>query len=158
LSTIIWRISKAKYAQTAFDGEGARLWGGRWNSRGRSVVYTSANSSLATLESLVHLGVKDSKVPYVLIRAEIPEQVAIQLITEDRLPENWREDPSPISLAEIGDKWLDSTETAVLALPSAINPHENNYLINPLHPDFQKIIIFEPQPYKFDLRLFQKRD
>lgn len=155
MSTIIWRISKTKYAQTAFDGEGAKLWGGRWNSKGRSVVYTSANSSLATLEALVHLGVKDSKIPYVLIKAEIPEQVPIKLITEDSLPENWREDISPISLTEIGYKWLDSLETAVLALPSAINPHENNYLINPLHPDFPKIIIFAPLPYKFDLRLFQ---
>jgi RES domain-containing protein len=155
LSTIIWRISKEKYAQTAFNGEGARLWGGRWNSKGRIVVYTAANSSLAILETFVHLGVKDSKVPHVLIKAAIPEQVAIELIVQDQLPANWQEDPAPISLAALGDEWLNSQRTAVLALPSAINPYDNNYLINPLHPDFQKIIIFQAQPYKFDLRLFQ---
>jgi RES domain-containing protein len=149
----IWRISQQKYEQPPFNGEGSRLWGGRWNSKGRNVVYTSANLSLATLETFVHLGVSDINIPRIYIRAEIPESVAIESIAQDSLPSDWQADPAPLSLTKIGDEWFDSGRTAILAVPSVLISIENNYLLNPSHPDFQQIIIYPAKSYEFDRRM-----
>jgi RES domain-containing protein len=73
LSTVkTWRICAPRYADTAYSGEGARI-GGRWNSKGRAVVYASESISLAVLEQLVH--VEDPAVlgAFVVISASLDE-------------------------------------------------------------------------------------
>jgi RES domain-containing protein len=129
LSHYLWRISKRKSATTAFNGEGARRFGGRWNSKGRSVVYTSATLSLAALETFVHMEISDASNLFVCIRAEIPSEISMDKIELSQLPPNWRNLPAPKALSEVGDKWFDEGQTAILAVPSAVIPVENNYLI-----------------------------
>ena len=141
-----WSIVKTKHASTAFDGEGARLYGGRWNSRGIRVVYVSSSLSLASLESLVHLTPPVS-FKYVAIPVEFEE---IPLAT---LPTEWRDEPPPPSAKAIGDIWVSQARSAVLELPSVIIPDEINFLLNPSHPDFRKIVIGKPEAFSFDPRL-----
>lgn len=144
-----WRIVKEKHVASAFDGEGARLYGGRWNSIGTRVVYTSGSKALAALEFLVHLN------PPVLFKL-----VAIPIAFEDalvekvaKLPAGWTQHPPPPATQHIGDLWVNKARSAVLELPSVIIPDEPNYLINPTHPDFPKITIGKPTPFSFDPRL-----
>ncbi|MCB1087369.1 MAG: RES family NAD+ phosphorylase [Verrucomicrobiae bacterium] len=144
-----WRIAKEKHAATAFDGEGARLYGGRWNSAGTSVVYTSGSMALAALESLVHLN-PPVFFAYVAIPIEFDETL---LEPSPALPANWREEPPPPSTKDIGDLWVRQARSAVLELPSVIIPTEPNYLLNPSHPDFKKIDIGKAEPFAFDPRL-----
>ena len=51
----VWRLTHRKWALSAFDGQGAYLFGGRWNPKGVRCVYTSTSSALAVLEVLVHM-------------------------------------------------------------------------------------------------------
>lgn len=135
----IYRIVKEKRAETAMDGNGARLYGGRWNSIGRPAVYVAGSESLAILEILVHL--KNTKVldNYVLFTLELDEEDALLLNNED-LPSNWKEEPAPLETAEIGDQWLSSNNSLALAVPSVVVPRELNYILNINHPNFDKLI------------------
>lgn len=121
------------------DGNGARLYGGRWNSIGRPAVYVAGSESLAILEILVHL--KNTKVldNYVLFTLELDEEDALLLNNED-LPSNWKEEPAPLETAEIGDQWLSSNNSLALAVPSVVVPRELNYILNINHPNFDKLI------------------
>ena len=149
-----WRIVKAKHTKTAFDGEGARLFGGRWNSRGLPVVYAAASPALAALELLVHLGSSSVLAAYVSIRCRFDEHVVLRL-DRRRLPEQWRSSPAVPDLALLGDAWLKDGTSAVLEVPNVIIPEESNYLLNPRHADFESIEIGKPQPFEFDLRLLR---
>jgi RES domain-containing protein len=144
-----WRIVKEKHAVTTFDGEGARLYGGRWNSVGTSVVYTSGSKSLAALECLVHLN------PPVLFRyLAIPVEFDDALVEKVvGLPANWTEQPPPATTQGLGDLWARQARSAVLELPSVIVPGEPNYLLNPAHRDFKRITLGRPEPFSFDSRL-----
>ena len=152
MSLTAWRITKRKHAKAAFSGEGARKYGGRWNSPGVPVVYTAQSQSLAVLEIVVHLESTDVLAKYVLIGVEIDEAL-IQNMEASRLPRNWRADPAPLSLRAIGDEWALSLASAVLRVPSTLVPSENNFLLNPLHPDFCKLRIADPISFRFDPRL-----
>lgn len=154
MSRTIWRISNHKHTDTAFSGEGSRRVGGRWNSRGRSVVYTSATLSLAALEYFVHMEVEDAENMLVSIQVDIPE-VEIETLDLTQLPSNWRNIPAPTALATIGDKWFDLGTAALLVVPSAIIPQESNYLLNPLHNNFAKMQIHSPQIFGFDSRMWK---
>jgi RES domain-containing protein len=158
LSLSLWRISKRKYADTAFNGEGARRVGGRWNSRGQGMVYTSGTLSLAALEVFVHMEVEDALAMLACIRVEVPVGVKIDYLDMTQLPVNWRNIPAPAVLAEMGDRWFKSGETAILAVPSVVIPVEFNYLVNPLHSDFAKFKLDSPQPFEFDPRLWKNND
>lgn len=147
-----WRIVKTRLADAAFDGEGARLYGGRWTSPGGAVVYTAEHVSLALLEVLVHL--RDGRVlpSYSLCRARFPAAV-VQRIEVEALPDGWRRFPAPPEIQVLGDRWLRTRASAVLEVRSAIVPQERNYLLNPAHPDFAEIEIGSPTPFEWDRRL-----
>ena len=149
-----WRIVKARYQGRAFDGEGARQNGGRWTSPGLPVVYVAESAALAALELLVHLGRGSALQAYVLIACSFPDAIVLRL-DRARLPENWRSYPAPADLQLIGDEWLKRQTSAVLEVPSAIIESESNYLLNPRHPDFPSVVVSEPQPFRFDVRLVQ---
>lgn len=146
-----WRLVKERHASTAFSGEGAARSGGRWNSRGKQVVYASATQSLAVLESLVHL---DPAITfrYVIFRIEIPERL-IEILPSKMLRSDWRSEPPSASTKQIGDRWLKEKRSAVLAIPSVLVPAETNFLLNPGHPDFKKIKIDKPVSFSIDPRL-----
>ena len=147
-----WRIVKEKHAATAFSGKGAADSGGRWNSRGVPVVYTSNTKSLAALETLVHL---NPPVPfkYVAIRIQFDDAL-VEIVRAKALPPDWQTEPPPPSTKAMGDAWARAARSTVLALPSVIIPGELNYLLNPAHPDFKTISIGKPEPFTFDPRLF----
>jgi RES domain-containing protein len=147
-----WRITKRKHARNAFSGEGAREFGGRWNSQGVAIVYTAQSQSLAVLEMLVHLDSSDLLQKYVLIAAEF-EPSLISHISPSALPKHWRSDSALDDLRAIGDEWVRSGRSAVLQIPSVLVPEEHNFLLNPEHRDFARLRFGKPQPFRFDPRL-----
>ena len=146
-----WRIVKEKHAATAFYGEGAAKAGGRWNSRGVLVVYTSGTRSLAALETLVHLN-PPLVFKYVAFRLEFDDAL-VEQVSLKKLPLDWQAEPPPPSTKAIGDAWVRAARSAVLVLPSVIIPGESNYLLNPAHPDFKRISIGKPERFALDPRL-----
>lgn len=145
-----WRICRARYATGAYSGRGAADYGGRWNRPGIPVVYTSSSLSLATLEYLVNIDGKDLPPDLVVIAAQIPDDITVARVEARDLPADWRSSPSPVKLKEIGEGWLRKAETAVLIVPSAVIPEENNLLLNPAHPQFARILIGKPKRFVFD--------
>jgi RES domain-containing protein len=91
----------------------------------------------------------------VAVPAEIPAAASIMRISAPELPPGWRRTPAPEALADIGSRWARARTTLVLAVPSAIIPQELNYLLNPLHPDFERIRVGRPEPFSFDPRLWR---
>lgn len=151
-----WRIVEAAYATHAFDGEGARLYGGRWNSPGTKMVYASDSPSLATLELLVQIGNPTVLPSFVLISTTFEESLVTR-IEPAGLPANWRSYPAPPELQVIGDHWIRSRSSVILEVPSAVIVHQNNYLLNPEHRDFSALSKSTPQPLGLDLRLLKKK-
>lgn len=154
--TEAWRISKRTDARQAFSGEGARLWGGRWNNRGAAVVYTAAHRSLALLEVLVHMrNAQQSSPPlnsYVMFPVDFDEELLEELSIRS-LPSDWDAEPPKDSTKFIGDAWVAGGSSPVLSVPSVIVPEERNFLLNPNHKLFSRIRIGSPVPCKFDPRL-----
>ena len=147
-----WRIVKTRFAAKAFDGEGARLNGGRWNSVGVRMVYTAGSISLAALELVVHLENTDVLSSYSLCAVHY-DDVVVTRLDLSRLPRNWAINPAPLELFAIGDDWIAGQSSVLLEVPSAIVESENNYLINPDHPDFKSLTIDPPRPFTLDTRL-----
>lgn len=150
-----WRIVKRRLAKDAFSGEGARLYGGRWNSPGVSVVYAAQSQSLAALELLVHLETSDLLYEYVVIEARFDADLVIRVPKSD-LPIDWRASPPPASTRKIGDAWIAEEPSPVLELPSAVIPSENIFLLNPQRSVFAKIEIGSPVDFEFDPRLIDR--
>ena len=151
----VWRLCARSHE--AFDGEGARLAGGRWNRLGTAVVYTSATLSLAAQELFVHLDPDQVPSSLVAVSAEIPNGLRVRILTASDLPPNWRQYPAPELLADIGNAWIEARETSVLGVPSAVISQETNYLLNPAHTDFLKIRIHAAEPFAFDPRMWKKK-
>jgi RES domain-containing protein len=151
-----WRLLKSAFVEHAFDGEGARLYGGRWNSPGTAMVYCSATASLAVLEVFANVQRSDLAEHYVLITCTFDDALVEHVDATD-LDRDWRRSPAPAQLQEIGDEWLAGGRTPVLAVPSAIIEHERNFLLNPNHRSFRKIQRGRPKPFAFDLRLLDRK-
>jgi RES domain-containing protein len=148
-----WRIVKAHRSAAPLDGEGARRFPGRWNSRGVAVVYTADSPALAALEVLVHLDSPDLlRKAYVLVAVEFDETLVRRVLVED-LPPGWNAPVAPPELRAIGDRWVAEGDPLVLAVPSAVAPRHTNYVINPLHPDISRVRLHPPEHFTFDPRL-----
>ena len=152
MTVTAWRITKRKHVRHAFSGEGAREFGGRWNHPGTAVVYTAQSQSLAALEMLVHLDSSELLEKYVLLGVDFDHSL-IRPVEPSDLPRNWRSDLPPAQLRLIGDDWILSGSSAVLRVPSALVPRENNFLLNPGHRDFARVRIGKPLAFRFDPRL-----
>jgi len=150
----VWRLVTSRFAESAFTGEGARLYGGRWNRKGVPMVYTAGSQSLAMLEMLVQD--EPLRARYVMIPASLPKGLKIERIDAKQLPQDWRQLVARGQLQTLGSEWAKRRSSAVLAVPSAVIPAETNYLLNPQHPAFGKIAIGEPQPFITDLRLIKR--
>ena len=145
-----WRIDKP--GREAFSGEGARRFGGRWNSPGVAVVYLSEHQSLAALEIFVHLQPLVPHEKYLAYFVEWDEAQMEQLSTK-KLPLDWRASPPGPATMQFGDRWVREERFVVLAVPSAILPAERNFLLNPAHPDFGKLRRHKAMEFAFDDRL-----
>ncbi len=135
-SVKLYRLVNSKWASQAFDGEGARLYGGRWNSKSQLCVYTAGSEALAILEILVHLNNRAALTQYRLFQLTIQSDDMLS-VSLNNLPANWQLQPATADTARIGDNWLTQQASLALSVPSVIAPCENNILLNPLHPGFK---------------------
>ncbi len=150
----VWRICRRRYAADAATGEGARLFGGRWNSRGVRVVYTSTSLALAAVEIFVNLEPNLMPGDLVSIQVNIPDTVQIDRLDLKALPPGWYETRDE-SLHRFGDEWVRGGKTAVLLVPSAAIRGEWNVLLNPAHAKFSAIKFHDAEPFAFDVRMFR---
>lgn len=147
----VWRV--ARRGHSALDGEGARRAGGRWNSPGTSVVYTSSALSLAVLELLVHTDPDLIPSDLHAFEIEVPGSLTPETLDIGTIPSNWRSIPNHPACRAIGDDWVERGNHALLAVPSAVVPEELNYLINPVHPDAALIRVVRSRAFSLDQRL-----
>jgi RES domain-containing protein len=139
-----------EHSANAFDGRGAKLSGGRWNSAGKGVVYTAAAASQALLEMLVHADATIISLSYVLIPVTFDEKL-VTILDRNILPNDWR--VNQLSTRRLGDAWLDSAKSVILSVPSAILDVDQNFLINLTHPDMKQLTMGSPQPLTIDARI-----
>src|SRR5271163_3546507 len=150
----VWRLCKARYASAAFSGEGARLYSGRWNPVGVSMVYTSTSLALACLEFFVHLDPSVAPDDLVSVSATIPTDLAKERIEVENLPIEWRVTDNP-TLQRLGADWIAAQKSVALEVPSVVVDGDWNVLLNPAHRDFGKIVPDAPKPWSFDQRMFK---
>src|SRR5580658_10221461 len=154
----IWRICRERFAADALSGEGARRFGGRWNSRGVPMVYASTSLSLAAIELFVHLEPGQAPSDLVYLSAELPEGEPARTIQPSQLPADWWTDepaPGAVTARELGDGWIREQTSLALMVPSVPIRSEWNVLLNPLHPRIRELRKEAPQPFVFDARMFQ---
>ena len=150
----VFRIAKTRYVAD-LAGTGARLYGGRWNYEGVSLIYTSTTRALATVEFLVHVPIGLIPKGLGIATIELPDDILPDQVSEADLPPNWRRHPPPRELAQIGGDWVLSVRSLLLKVPSAVVPDEFNILINPAHQDIGKVRVTQTHPYTFDERLIR---
>jgi RES domain-containing protein len=144
-----WRIVPQNWADTAFDGEGARLYGGRWNSPGRPAVYLADSRALAALEVLVHLNPAMTSLQYQLIEVTFPASL-VQEIDIQPLAAALASPSVLPATQQAGDAWLTEAHAPVLQVYSSIISEEPNYVLNPKHPKFARLKIGAAKPFAFD--------
>jgi RES domain-containing protein len=155
---VLWRIAQEtrEYRADDLSGGGAAKTGGRWNSVGKAVIYTSRSVALAYLESLAHLG-REAPRNRFLIRILVPDRVWDQALwaREKELPRTWRSEPAGMGSVQFGDKWVHAAKSALLCLPSVIVPEDTNVLINPEHEDARPIRARVQRQILYDSRVLR---
>jgi RES domain-containing protein len=149
---LFYRIVQEQWAKNALDGEGARLYGGRWNLPGVPAVYLAESRALAALEILVHAPREALKLNWIVIELEIPEAL-IEKVPFAKLPENWQLQPSSHHAQTFGTRWLRDYRNLALKLPSVVIPEEKSLLLNPRDPAMRDLKPGKPQTFSFDPRL-----
>lgn len=148
-----WRLVSRRHASHPFDGEGARLFGGRWNSKGRPVCYLAGSPALCQLEVLANTRDHRQLEAKVLFRARFDEE-HLDLLEAEDLPAGWDARPPQAASKHAGDAWLEERRSLALRVPSVLDPHGVTYLLNPEHPDFPEAVQRgKGMPYPFDRRL-----
>jgi RES domain-containing protein len=148
-----YRLAKQNFA-VDLSGKGAEISGGRWNSKGVSVVYTSQSRALCLVEIAVHVPVGIVPVNYYMIEIEIPDKIEFYPVSEKNLPADWNSFPHSPFTQKIGDDFIAAYKFLILKVPSAVVQGDFNYLINPRHPDFGLVKVIQTEPFTFDKRLF----
>lgn len=149
-----WRISPAKYRDTAFSGEGAKEYGGRFNSVGTPMVYTSESLALATLGLLARTNKRQRLAGREYLSVTFPEK-HVTIYDADDLPGGWDARPYGPASQHVGDAWTQAQTSLIARVPSVVVPSEHNYLINPQHPDAGTLTFGEPAPLQPDPRLLE---
>lgn len=151
----VFRLNKEKYRKD-MSGQGAQIAGGRWNSVGVPMIYTSQSRSLSTAEVAVNLPLGDVPGGFEITTIYIPDDCKLTEILVKDLPPGWKTFPPTILTQKIGDQFIIQGKYLVMKVPSAVVPGDFNYLINPRHPDFHRIEIIKKEPYEFDERFFNR--
>lgn len=153
LYVLVYRLLQAAYRHEPLSGQGAALYGGRWNPKGLPLLYTTESPALSLLEVLVHLNPK--RIPeYYLVTIDVPNFIRSYQV--DELPPQWRASgstgplPSQVFLLD----WLQNPDSLVVRLPSAVVPIMANYLINPRHALFSACQVVENERFEIDGRLY----
>ena len=152
---IVFRLSKSKHSKD-LSGKGAEKFGGRWNSKGVAILYTSDSRALCTAEIAVHTPLGNIPFDYEVTLIKIPQKIIIPELEISELPLDWKSIPHSHSTQEIGDKFIEDQKFLAIKVPSAVVQGEFNYLINPAHSDFKSISIEKTEPFTFDERLFMR--
>ncbi len=149
----LFRIAQDKFAED-LSGNGARLFGGRWNSEGYFALYTSTTRALALLETLAHTPAKmlDTKV-YQLITLTVPDNLFSEKIIESQLPAGWDAADARWVTKKLGDIFFKEKKSLLFSVPSVLVKEELNYVLNPLHPDMRKVKILHKRRVEFDKRV-----
>ncbi|MDI1320569.1 MAG: RES family NAD+ phosphorylase [bacterium] len=151
---VIWRLTPQRHADEAFTGEGAAIYGGRWNLIDVPMVYCAETRALAALEVLVNI--RNPKIHFAMPWVALPAEIADELIEKPAsLPDTWRANPYSLESQSFGTDWIKAQRSVALRVPSSVILGEFNYLLNPAHPQFAKIKVGKPEPFSFDLRLAQ---
>jgi RES domain-containing protein len=145
-----YRIVQAEWAASAMTGEGARLFGGRWNPPGFPAVYLADSRALAALEIIVNAPREVTALSWRIFEVDVPDTL-IETVNTDALPEDWQALPSSPGARLHGQRCLKSGVLG-FKLPSAVIPEEFTLLVNPVHPDFGKLSVSEPKEFRFDPR------
>lgn len=149
----VFRLARHRYRHD-LSGYGAYLFGGRWNLRGTSLLYTAEARSLAIMEVLVHLTSEELPDDMYLLTLEVPESISRTELALAEMPANWQRTGLPQPTAQLGNAWLQAGRTLALRVPSVLVPQEYNLLLNPAHPEFAQVrLAAEPEPFFFDERL-----
>lgn len=148
---IVFRVGHLKYAND-LSGEGARLFGGRWNNKGVPCVYTSESRSLALLEYSVNINLYDVPRALTIVIIEIPDD-SIKVIPESQLPGNWKYSPAPFETKDFGTNLFKNEQFSVFKIPSTVIPEEFNYLLNPRHPGSNQFKLLEVKDFIYDIRI-----
>jgi RES domain-containing protein len=146
----VFRISRSKWAED-LSGEGARLFGGRWNRKGTPCLYTSSSRSLAILEYSVNVSLDEIPRSLSIVTLKLPDQFLDVKIHE--LPGNWKDVPAPASTREFGTRLLEEGRHLIIRLPSAVIPQEFNYIIDPMHKDHKLCKVVAVDDFVYDPRI-----
>jgi RES domain-containing protein len=149
---LVYRISRTKFADD-LSGEGARLYGGRWNPKGIPCLYVASSISLAVLEFSVHVNIDELPRALSISTLKIPDSF-LDLAIQD-LPGDWNRWPSPASTRDLGGNLLSAQKDLVIRVPSTVIPKEFNFLVNPLHPQFKQVKLISVEDFVFDVRIKQ---
>ena len=156
MTVALWRIAveAPTYAANDLSGTGAKMSGGRWNSKGTRIVYCATNIALATLETVHYL--RNGGLPFnrYLVRIDVPVGIWAPRRVLDPLPGGWDAIPAGLSARKAGDAWIASRVSALLLVPSVIVPDEYNVLINPQHGDAGAIVATTVKRWIYDPRFF----
>lgn len=147
----VYRVSRTKYAGD-LKGEGAKLFGGRWNNKMIACLYTSESRALAVLEYTVNVNIDDIPRALSITTIEIPDR-PIKFLNEPDLPGDWKSSPAPSSTKDFGSKLLLAAVEPVIKIPSSVIPAEFNYLLNPLHSDSKKFKVIDISDFIYDVRI-----
>jgi RES domain-containing protein len=149
----LYRVVQDRNRAMDLSGTGAFRWGGRWNSKAVYMLYTSENSSLALLESLVHFDEGETPPQLYIIELEIPDNAPVYMLPDSEYNKDWLK----LSLLENqkqGDHWMEEKKYLAVKVRSAINPDEYNYLLNPVFPRYHNLVkIISVKKIKVDERL-----
>lgn len=151
----VWHLCEKTDLECALEGTKSEKSGGRWNHPGVPLVYAAGTLSLCALETLVHLPPDWPRTGYAALPLEVPDDVSIEEVDPERIHRGWRKTPSPREVLDYGTDWARSKRTAILRVPSAVIPLECNYVLNPLHPEYQRFERLDPVPFSFDPRLLE---
>jgi RES domain-containing protein len=149
----LYRVVKQTYAHD-LSGNGAALYGGRWNEAGRPTLYTASSRSLAILEMLVHLQKPQPPTDYRIMVVYVPDTAPLTAVVDRQLPEDWKENEAHTQ--QLGSQWLAAQESLLLRVPSVIVRAEYNYLLNPAQAFFAEVQLVSVESITFDPRFFQK--
>lgn len=152
---IVYRLSREKY-ENDLSGQGAKMAGARWNSKGTSLLYTVQSRALCSVEIAVHVPFGVLPKNYKLLTIEFPDSAKVKTLSTNQLPADWKENPHPNSTQQIGDKFVQENKYLALKAPSAVVQDEYNYLLNPNHADFGQVAIVNIEPFEFDSRWFKR--
>jgi RES domain-containing protein len=148
----LYRFCRKRRADD-LSGTGAKLVGGRWNSPGIPVLYTSENRALALTEYWVHVQPSNLPTDVCVVEIEVSDTALSMSIPLSSLPENWRAGPPLKSLRQTGDQWVLKGQSLILKIPSTVMPLESNYILNPAHQDMTAVSVISITDYVWDRRM-----